>query len=67
MQLCPDCIKELKPQSKKMGEYRRWMVCPDCGHRERPISEASEMRERNNFRDRIKARNLNRNQFNSEI
>ena len=38
-QYCPNCVKQLSPQSKKLGEFSRWFVCPSCGHRERPITD----------------------------
>lgn len=61
-QYCPDCISLLKRQSKKLGEFSVWLVCPNCGHRERPIVD--ETTQTGHSIDRIKQRNKNLNQFN---
>ena len=63
-QICPDCIIELCPDSKKLGEYSKWLVCPICGHRERPEYESIEKTGR--FIDRIRRNNRNINQFNKD-
>lgn len=36
MNICPNCIEPLKPQYKKLGAVRRWLVCLTCGYRTRP-------------------------------
>ncbi len=43
-----------------------WLVCPKCGHRERPNNESTESKICGNAIDRIKQRNKNMNQFNRE-
>ena len=43
-----------------------WLVCPECGHRERPNNESIENELTNYEHDRIKRRNKNINQFNRE-
>lgn len=65
-QLCPDCCIELIPDKKKLGEMTNWLVCPECGHRERPNNESIENTLTNYEHDRIKRRNKNINQFNRE-
>lgn len=65
-QLCPDCCRELKKYHKKLGDKSNWLVCPECGHRERPYNEATENALTNYEHDRIKRRNKNINQFNCE-
>ena len=65
-QLCPDCCIELTKNKKKLGEMTNWLVCPECGHRERPNNEAVENELTNYEHDRIKRRNKNINQFNRE-
>lgn len=67
MQICPNCVTECEKQSKKMGEYSLWFVCPKCGHRARPDSEFSQMKARGAFSDRLKRRNRNLNQFNYDV
>lgn len=65
-QLCPDCCVELKPNKKKLGEKTNWLMCPRCGHRERPNNESIDNSLTNYETDRIKRRNKNLNQFNCE-
>lgn len=67
MQICPNCVIELEKQSKKLGEYSLWFVCPKCGHRERPISGFAEAKATEQFTDRMKRRNRNINQFNYDV
>lgn len=61
-QYCPECITELKRQSKKLGQFSVWLVCPICGYRERPKNHLTE--EAGAFIDRIRENNKNINQFN---
>lgn len=35
MKLCPQCVTQLKPNKKKLGACSAWLVCPDCGYREK--------------------------------
>lgn len=63
-QYCPYCVKQLSPQSKKLGEFSRWFVCPTCGHRERPITD--ETKEAQKFIALRKQSNKNLNQFNQD-
>ena len=63
-QYCPYCVKQLSPQSKKMGAITKWMICPECGNRERPMIEDST--EAQKFIARRKQRNKNLNQFNQD-
>ena len=65
-QLCPDCCIELTPNKKKLVEMTKWLVCPKCGHRERPNNESIQNTLDNYEHDRIKRRNKNINQFNRE-
>lgn len=65
-QLCPDCCIELTLNKKKLGEMTNWLVCPECGHRERPNNESIQNELDNYEHDRIKRRNKNINQFNRE-
>lgn len=65
-QLCPDCCIELTENKKKLGEMTNWLVCPKCGHRERPKNESIENELTNYEHDRIKRRNKNINQFNRD-
>ena len=51
---CPDCITQLKKESKKLGQYSVWMVCPSCGFRKRPHGSNYEA---DNLSDRIKKSN----------
>lgn len=58
---CPNCIEELVPDKKQLGEFVNWFVCPVCGFRERPKHETYQtFVEGQNF-DRIKRRNENQN------
>jgi len=36
LEYCPDCVIELKKQSKVIGKLSIWLVCPKCGLRKRP-------------------------------
>ena len=65
-QICPDCCVYLKPDNKKLGEKTKWLVCPKCGHRERPNNESISNDLTNYATDRIKQRNKNLNSFNYE-
>lgn len=65
-QLCPDCCIELTSNKKKLGEFTNWLVCTNCGHRERPNNESIENTLTNYEHNRIKRRNKNINQFNRE-
>lgn len=65
-QLCPDCCILLVKDRKKLGDKTNWMLCPVCGHRERPCNETVENTLTNYEHDRIKQRNKNLNQFNRE-
>lgn len=38
---CPQCVVEMKKESKKLGSFSVWMVCPNCGLRKRPQTESS--------------------------
>ena len=58
---CPDCIIELKKQSKKIGNQSVWMVCPICGFRKRPESNYTIQKEFNQFYDNKKRINSNDN------
>lgn len=37
--ICPDCIEELVPNKKQLGNKVNWMVCPKCGYRVRANAE----------------------------
>lgn len=65
-QLCPDCCVELRKNKKKLGDKSNWLICPECGHRERPNNECIDNSLTNYETDRIKRRNKNLNQFNIE-
>lgn len=65
-QYCPECIIELQPESKKLGNLTRWMKCPNCGFRERPYNEAISERIHGYSSDRIKRQNKNITKFNGE-
>lgn len=39
MQLCINCVTPMKKQSKKLGSKSVWLVCPECGLRERENAE----------------------------
>lgn len=64
MHLGPDCCIELTSNKKKLGELTNWLICPKCGHRERPNNESIENTLTNYEHDRIGRRNKNINQFN---
>ena len=66
MQYCPNCVIELVRESKKLGGFTRWLVCPKCGHRERPDNDTVDCKITGYAIDRIKQRNKNLNQFNTE-
>lgn len=65
-QLCPNCCIELVKDTKQLGQYKNWLVCPKCGHRERPNNESINNELTRYATDRIKQRNKNWNQFNYE-
>ena len=65
-QLCPDCCILLNPDKKKLGDVSNWLICPICGHRERPYNEMTENTLTGYESERIKRRNRNLNQFNSD-
>jgi hypothetical protein len=46
---CPECILELKKQSKKLGCYSSYLVCPSCGFRTRAKSEFVKNKELEEF------------------
>jgi NMD protein affecting ribosome stability and mRNA decay len=48
---CPDCIVKLEKQSKKLGCFKIYLVCPQCGYRTRPKSEYIKIKELNEFLD----------------
>jgi len=39
MEYCPDCVVPMKKDSRKIGRYSVWLVCPKCGLRKRPENE----------------------------
>jgi predicted RNA-binding Zn-ribbon protein involved in translation (DUF1610 family) len=49
MEYCPNCIEALKRQSKKLGEFSVWLVCPKCGYRQRETSEYSKRLQNDRF------------------
>jgi len=65
-QLCPDCCIELRQHRMVLGDKSKWLVCPKCGHRERPNNEGISRTLDLYEHDRIKRRNKNLNQFNME-
>jgi len=66
MQICPDCIEPLIKDSKKLAMCTHWMICPKCGHRERPDKDVIDFRKVGSFIDRIRKSNRNENQFNKD-
>lgn len=64
-QYCPDCVTKLVRQSKQLGNLSVWMVCPDCGYRERPVHEGQGLDKTARYLKEIKSRNTN--QFNRDI
>lgn len=64
---CPECIEELVKDKKKLGQFTNWMICPKCGFRKRQDSSFYINQQLDNFKDRIKNINLNRNQFNKDF
>jgi len=66
MNYCPNCVIELVKDSKKLGELTRWVVCPKCGHRERPGGDEATSKAAEYAGRLIKIRNKNINQFNSD-
>lgn len=53
---CPECILELKKQSKKLGCYSSYLICTKCGFKIRSKSELSKVKELEEFykeKDRI--------------
>ena len=61
---CPDCIKLLIKQSKKLGRLSVWLICPDCGFRKRPESSYSIQKNLEAFE--ILKKEINENDFNNE-
>lgn len=51
MEYCPDCIEKLVKQSKKLGQFSCWLVCPKCGYRTREKSVYEEDRELERFKE----------------
>lgn len=58
-EFCPDCIVQMKKQSKKLGGLSVWMVCPKCGYRTRPENESFQTKTTGKFLDNIKRSNKN--------
>ncbi len=61
---CPDCVKPLIKQSKKLGKLSVWLVCPNCGFRKRPESPYSIQKSLEAFESLKKE--TNENDFNNE-
>jgi primosomal protein N' len=51
---CPNCVVELIPNKKKLGLCTNWLICPNCGHRERDTPNRKETYFCN-YRDKINA------------
>ena len=63
---CPDCVVELKRQSKQLGWKTVWMVCPKCGFRKRPLSIFDKLQEEKDFNDYIDSvNNKNKERYDS--
>ncbi len=59
MNICPNCIVELKTNKRKFGNNRNFLVCPDCGYREIQNETASYNQQMFSAIDSIRANNKN--------
>lgn len=66
MEYCPDCILPLQKQSKKLGCFSVWLVCPECGYRQRETSSFYLQKELDTFNETMKRINKNSHKHYSE-
>ena len=59
MSVCPNCIVQLKPNNRKFGGKRNFLVCSSCGYRENLSGSLSDKQLTSNFIDTIIINNKN--------
>lgn len=66
MEYCLNCISPMKRDSKKLGKFSSWLVCPKCGYRTKTKNFYEEFKELDNFKkykETINSNNLNESEL----
>jgi len=52
---CPNCVTEMKKDTRKLGKESKFYVCPECGVRERQSEEQNNsiIKENKNDKDKL--------------